>query len=217
MPEGAFLWWIAGVALWVSIGKWSRSGRDLSNCVHQRQEAASRLTQLNELLRSETNPQLFDERFPLVAERESRARHRFLESHKIEDAKLSGVGPAKRAMLQSYKIESAADIARNTILDVPGFGPALATRLEDWRDSVERTFRINPNSAVEPRDIVDLDRKLAQERSSLEHALLQGANELSQIRQQIPLRRKTLLTQAATLAQTFAQAEADCRALSNQA
>lgn len=119
-------------------------------------------------------------------------------------------------MLESYNIETAADIQRHAILAVPGFGPALADRLEAWRQSVECQFRFNPNSVVELRDICDIDRKIAQERTALEHVLLQGANELSQIRQEIARHRETLLTQAKSVAGDFAQADADWRILTGQ-
>ncbi len=119
-------------------------------------------------------------------------------------------------MLQSYRIETAADIDRDAILAVPGFGPALASRLEEWRRDVERTFRFDPNAQLDPRDIRELDRKVAQERSALEHLLMQGADELSRIRQQIALRRETLLAQATPFAATFAQADADWKVLTGQ-
>jgi DNA-binding helix-hairpin-helix protein with protein kinase domain len=193
---------------------------------------------LSEILRTETDPQPFEQRLKileskrtelqslsavrtqrmktLVANREKNARQRFLERQRIEIAKIPGVGPTKRAMLQSYRIETAADIDRYAILGVPGFGPALATRLEEWRLDVERTFRFDPKAEVDPRDILELDRKIARERSVLEHVLLQGADELSRIRQQIALRRETLLAQAVPFAEIFAQADADWKALTGQ-
>lgn len=237
-PGAAILWLIAAVGIWVGIGKWAHSEAEVEALGRKRQEAATLLSQLSDRLRAETDPQPFDQRLKalegkrvelqslpavrdrrmraLVANRESHARQRFLEGIKIEGAKIPGVGPAKRAMLQSYNIETAADINHGAILDVPGFGPALATRLEEWRSSVESTFHFNTSSAVEPQDIRELDRKMAQERSALEHTLRQGVNELSNIRQQIALRRETLLTQAASFAEAFAQADADWQALTGQ-
>ena len=200
-----------------------------------RQEAADVLSQLRAHLHNDTNPQHFEQRLKiledkraelldlpaarerrmkeLVRDREKHARQRFLEGCKIEHAKISGIGPAKRAMLESYNIETAADIQRDAVLEVPGFGPALADRLQDWRRSVEHQFRFNPNSAVEPREILDLDRRLAQQRSTIEHVLLRGAEELSRIRQEITARREILLAQAMPAAANFAQADADLRAL----
>lgn len=234
----AFLWFVAAIGAWVGVGRWAHSEGEVEDCRHKRREANDVLGQLRDRLLAETDPQRFDQRMKilegkraelinlplarnrrmnaLVADREKHARQRFLESFRIEKAKIAGVGPAKRAMLGSYNIETAGDITHSAILEVPGFGPALATRLEDWRRSVERSFRFDPNSEVEPRDIRELDRKIAQERSTLEHALLQGATELSQIRQEIVLRRETLLTQAVSPAAIFAQADADWRELAGQ-
>jgi DNA-binding helix-hairpin-helix protein with protein kinase domain len=239
LSHGNVLWLIAAVGGWICVGRWVKSERQAESLRHKRQEAEGVLSQLRDRLQADTDPQRFAQRLKilegkraellnlpavregrlkeLVRDREKYARHRFLEGFKIEHAKIPGIGPAKRTMLESYNIETADDINRSAILDVPGFGPALATRLEDWRRSVEIRFRFNPNAAVEPRDIQELDRKTAQERSTLEHVLLQGANELSQIRQEIAQRRETLLTQAASVAADFAQADADWMALTGQA
>ena len=239
VSNGNVLWLFAAIGGWVGVGRWVKSAHDVEKLLRERQEAEGLLSQLRDRLHTETDPLRFEQRLKLleskraellnlpvvrerrmkelVRDREKHARQRFLEGFRIEDAKISGVGPAKRSMLESYSIWTAADINRNAILEVPGFGPALADRLENWRDSVERMFRFDPNSAIEPRNIQDLDRKIAQERSALEYVLLRGANELSQIRQEIALRRETLLAQAASAAVNFAQADTDWRALTGQA
>lgn len=238
VSNGNLLCLVAAVGGWIGVGRWARSEREIESFERRRRETQTLLNQLRDRLVADANPQRFEQRLKilegkraellnlpavrerrmnsLVVDREKHSRHRFLEGFKIEHAKVPGIGPAKRSMLESYNIETAADINRNAILEVPGFGPALANRLEDWRRSVESKFRFNPNSAVEPRDIQDLDRKIAQERSALEHVLLQGANELSQIRQEIARHRETLLTQAVSVAADFAQADADWRALTGQ-
>jgi len=237
-PSLMAVWWLVGVGIWVAVGRWAESGGLLATVRQTRQEAANQLKRLGELLRTETDPQSFDQQrkildgkrtelqsLPavraqrmkvLIANRERNARQRFLERHRIETGKIPGVGPSKRAMLQSYRIETAADIEYTAVLGVPGFGPALASRLEEWRRDVENSFLFNPNSEVDPRDVNDLDRKIAVERSTLEQALLQGANQLSQIRQQILVRREALLAQAHPFAMNFAQADADCKALTGQ-
>jgi DNA-binding helix-hairpin-helix protein with protein kinase domain len=239
LSHGNVLWLIAAVVSWIGVGRWVKSEPHTEDLHRKRQEAEGVLSQLRDRLQADTDPERFAQRLKilegkraqllnlpaarerrmkeLVNDREKHARHRFLEGFKIEQAKIPGIGPAKRSMLENYDIETAADILRHAILEVPGFGPALATRLEDWRRSVENRFRFNPNSGVEARDIQELDRKIAQERSTLEHMLLQGANELSQIRQEIAQRRETLLAQAASVAADFAQANADWRALSGRA
>ena len=237
IASGAWILWIAiAIGAWAGVGKWASSIEEVEKFRRKRHEAQNVLAQLRDRLRVETDPKRFEDRLKilegkraellnlpaerdrrlkeLVLNREKHARERFLESFEIENAKIPGIGPAKRAMLESYNIETAADIKRTAILNVPGFGPGLATRLEDWRRTVERAFRFDPRSAVDPRDIQDLDRKIAQERSALERALLQGGKELSQIGQEITVRREALLRHAETVASAFAQADADWKALS---
>lgn len=180
LSHGNVLWLIAAIGGWIGVGRWVKSERQAESLRQKRQEAQGVLSQLHDRLQADTDPERFAQRLKmlegrraellnlpamrerrmkeLVRDREKCARRRFLEGFKIEHARISGIGPAKRTMLESYNIEPAADINRNAVLDVPGFGPALATRLEDWRHSVESRFRFNPNSAVEPRDIQELDR-----------------------------------------------------------
>lgn len=149
----------------------------------------------------------------LMANRESAAKKKFLNRFEIEKATISGIGPAKKAMLESYGIETAADINRNAVLNVPGFGPALTTRLLNWRKSVETTFRFDPNAAVDPRDVQDLDQAIAQRKRKLEDELRKGAKELHQLRATILSRRQALDGSMRAATHALAQAEADLRAV----
>lgn len=116
-------------------------------------------------------------------------------------------------MLESYGIETAADVNNNAVTSVPGFGPALTKRLLDWRRSIEARFRFNPSAGVDPRDVVDLDRKMAQQKRDLEETLRKGAIELHQLRTSILSRRQALEGPMRTAAQSLAQAEADLAAI----
>jgi DNA-binding helix-hairpin-helix protein with protein kinase domain len=236
VPGAVFLWVLIGLGLWFVVGSWAKREEDVNRFRKKLAEARSALTHLQGRLSAEAGSQRFEENFKalenkrttllhlptirsrrmqaLIADREKHARQRFLESFEIENAKIAGIGPAKRAMLESYNIETAADIRRAAVLDVPGFGPALATRLEDWRRSVEQKFRFDPAAGIDPRDVQNLDRSIAQERALLERALTQGPGELSQIRQEIMARREAILRHAATIASAFAQAVADWETVS---
>jgi DNA-binding helix-hairpin-helix protein with protein kinase domain len=149
----------------------------------------------------------------LVSNREAAAKKKFLDKFEISNASISGIGPAKKSMLESYGIETAADISRNAILNVPGFGPALTTRLMDWKRTVEARFRFDPNSGVDPRDVADLDQRIAQQKRDLEDSLRKGTAELHQIRNTILSRRQALEGPMRTAARSAAQADADMRVI----
>ncbi|WP_129780365.1 hypothetical protein [Peristeroidobacter soli] len=235
VPDLTVLWLLVALGFWIAIGSWAEATDEIAVFRRKRQELGNALSQLETRLRSETGPEGFAHRLKqletaraelvnlpavrdrqmkaLISERDRHARRRFLERYEIEKAKIPGIGPAKRAMLESYNIETAADIVQSAVLNVPGFGPALFRRLDDWKRSVEARFKFDPNSAVDPRDIHELERKLTQQRVQLERALLQGAQELQRVHQELKHRRDQLIRAAEPIAAAYAQADADFRHL----
>ena len=73
-----------------------------------------------------------------------------LDRCRISNARIRGIGDAKKAILQSYGIETAADISDHRVLAVPGFGPVLLSTLKTWRNQQERRFRIRPQQRGRP-------------------------------------------------------------------
>ena len=78
-------------------------------------------------------------------------------------------------MLASYGIETAADIKKAKIMQIPGFGEALTSELVEWRKKHERNFRFNPNEPVDRHEIDAMDRDLESERQNLLTTLRQGS------------------------------------------
>jgi DNA-binding helix-hairpin-helix protein with protein kinase domain len=234
-PNAIFVWGLVAIGLWIWIGSWAEAGKKLSAFRQKHQQSESLLRQLQQRLQTEAGSDLFSQRLKqlevmraelmnlpatrdrrmkaLVAEREKHARRRFLERFEIENAKIPGIGPAKRSMLESYNIETAADITESAVLNVPGFGPALFGRLDNWRRSVETRFKFDVNSGVDPRDIQDLDQGVTQQRMQLERNLLAGAQDLERLHQEIKHKREQLLRIATSAAATYAQANADWQAI----
>jgi DNA-binding helix-hairpin-helix protein with protein kinase domain len=137
---------------------------------------------------------------------------RFLDGHRIERAKIPGIGDGRRATLQSYGIETA-DIAERAVMQVPGFGPALTAALLEWKRSVGARFVFNPAAGLDPRDVADLDRGLAARRSEIERALGNGIGELRQTGHQTAMRRQALASQLEAAVRALAQAETDLKAV----
>lgn len=150
----------------------------------------------------------------LVTNRERHALKKYLDGFEIMHANISGVGQAKKSMLESYGIETAADISEAAVLVVPGFGPALTRRLIDWRNSKASMFRFDPGSDVDPRLVNDLDRTIAQRKAQIENELHAGATSLLQIRSTTLARRHALEAQIRQALSQAAQAAADLKAVS---
>ncbi|MGH7146844.1 MAG: helix-hairpin-helix domain-containing protein [Nitrospiraceae bacterium] len=129
----------------------------------------------------------------LEAQRESQQRQRYLDRFRIDRAGIRGIGAARTAMLESYGIETAADVDYHKIIHIPGFGEALTTELIEWRRRHERNFRFNPNEPVDPRDIDALNRELEAHRHSLLTTLRQGPDTLRKLSQEISAARSRLM------------------------
>jgi len=135
--------------------------------------------------------------------------NKFLARFFIENNNITGIGSARKSVLVSFGIETAADIDRNTIMNIEGFGPRLTSELVNWRINLERQFVFDPSKGVDPADIATVNRHFAQKRKQIEGELLAGAEHLNQIRQKIMQSRNRLLPNVQKVAQQLAQAEAD--------
>ncbi len=228
-----FLLWAGlgwGLGAWVN----SRGHTDLAPLMTRYQQAKSHYEGLSkrwrdeaadthlQLKQSELRP-IRDEHAGLQAEREKRYRAlmnnrqhhalmKYLDQFEIEKASISGIGAAKKAMLESFGVETAADVVEHKVLQVPGFGPALTERLMKWRRGLEARFRFDPRSAVDPRDVADLDRTIQAKRAQLESELTTGRVAILQLRQTALSRRRALEDAMQQASMEYAQAAADTKA-----
>jgi len=138
----------------------------------------------------------------------------YLDRYQIGGAKVRGVGPAKAATLQSYGIETAADVVFARVVTVPGFGPKTAQSLVDWRTTLERSFRFDPGRGVAPADIAGVETAAAIQRRLLEQRLTLGLNELKAAITHEAGARQRMQSRHQAVAPEYAQAEADSRAAS---
>jgi len=139
----------------------------------------------------------------------------FLESHFIDAAQIPGIGVTDRMALESYGIETAADVAPAAIEAVPGFGQRLgrqrAAALLSWRQALEQRFRYDPRQGADPAATADLQHQYAQQRSQIEQELLAGPDELAKIKTEILKQRAQLNIALIRQAMQEAQAQADLR------
>ena len=107
-------------------------------------------------------------------------------------AHISGIGPERTAILQSYGIDTADDVTPAAVMAVPGFGTHLAINLVRWRLGIEKRFAFDPKKGIDPADIALLEQAVLTAKAKLERTLSKGAADLDQIRQRILLSRHKL-------------------------
>ena len=138
-----------------------------------------------------------------------RQKQKFLEGFFIDVASIPGVGPARKAALRSFGIETAADVTRRGVKQVKGFGDHLTQAVIDWKASCERRFVFRPNEAVTPADRQAVMAKMTAKRHRLESTLTVGATELQRFRLHAPARTMPLMEPLRQAAEKLAQAQAD--------
>jgi DNA-binding helix-hairpin-helix protein with protein kinase domain len=140
---------------------------------------------------------------------EARQKHKFLERFFIDAATISGVGPAKKAALRSFGIETAADVTWHKVIAVKGFGEALTQVMMDWRTACERGFDFHPHLAVTEADKNAVRAQIATRKRTLEIALNAGMADLQGLRQKMIDRVNELSPLLQTASLKLAQANAD--------
>lgn len=134
---------------------------------------------------------------------------RYLEQFDIGAASIPHIKDGRKSMLSAYGIDNAADVTRQALEAVPGFGQFLIIHLLTWRQAFEATFKFNPGRGVDPADIQRVDRDLAQRRAEIEALLSKGPPELHNLRLKITAARARLQHQLEQALMDVAQAQAD--------
>ncbi|MDX6614311.1 MAG: hypothetical protein QOD75_3497 [Blastocatellia bacterium] len=134
---------------------------------------------------------------------------KFLDRHRIALAGISGIGPSRQATLRSFGIETAADIDRRSLGQVPGFGPVYTSYLLGWRSSIEQRFVFNPALGVDPADRNAVEKEIGGAKSTIERELEVGASQLRQSANQIVMARTAMRPTLEATLRDLAQAELD--------
>lgn len=139
---------------------------------------------------------------------------RYLDQFEIDKASIEGIGNGRKRTLQSYGIETAADLMSTAVENVPGFGPKLCGALYAWRQSVEAGFKFNPATGVDKRDIDKIEHEITVERRKLEQSVRTGYEELKQLHARIVNARTQLYGPVETLYAEYLQADENYKAVS---
>jgi DNA-binding helix-hairpin-helix protein with protein kinase domain len=140
---------------------------------------------------------------------EKRQKHQFLDSIFIDAATIPGVGPAKKAALLSYGIETAADVTWDKVFAVCGFGEALTKTIVDWKKSCEIKFVFNSKNTVTEYDKNTVRAKFAARKQTIENILRRGASELRSIQIDVDKEINLFNSGLQTANRNLIQAQAD--------
>jgi DNA-binding helix-hairpin-helix protein with protein kinase domain len=125
----------------------------------------------------------------------------YLATFPIEHANIQGIGPATRATLASYGIDTAANVKDGRIQNVPGVGNKLSERLLAWRRKLEAQFVFRPDtSALDQSALLQARVKAETRLGPLRAKLIAGPQNLSSLAarmRQITSSEDTILAKAA--------------------
>jgi len=140
---------------------------------------------------------------------EGRTRQAFLMQHRLIYASITGIGPAKKAALQSFGIETAADITLHSVMRVRGIGYTLGQALVDWRSYYERQFRWNPDHPVAKDTRRRIEAEISNERGQLISKIRGGVETLNRLKAQIEFARREEVQRLVVARKALDQASAD--------
>ena len=124
-----------------------------------------------------------------------------------------GSAPAAPLTLASYGIETAADIVQHKISPVPGFGPALQSKLVTWRMTLEKGFKFDPNKAIDPQDIAKVEQTVLSEKLKGWKGKLRGRCGVETNPRPITTGREYVRPQMEAIRRECAQAAANYKAV----
>lgn len=234
-PKAILLAIIAGIAAAVLARRTLGGKEQIEDLVQARSNAEQRWKQIVEQWNERAGSDFFDkkraeldglrkdlESLPtkrlmklndLMARRRDTQLEQFLDRFEIPAKGVSGIGPARKATLESYGIETAADINPQKLGTVPGIGPTRLAALLKWRRSVEAKFRFDSSKGIEPQDQARVEQEIMNQRQTLISRFQTALAELKQISSQIEWARKNMRDQVETEYRQYLQAAANAKAL----
>ena len=129
--------------------------------------------ELNELIRSLTDLPNEERRQLQILEHKKRDAQlrRYFDRFLIASAKIKKIGSGRKAVLASFGVQTAADVDRQKIAAIQGFGPALIGELMAWRQGVANKFVFNASEPVNQNDLFTLKARIANWKKELDNKI----------------------------------------------
>jgi DNA-binding helix-hairpin-helix protein with protein kinase domain len=129
---------------------------------------------------------------------------RHLDGYLIRDAKIKQMTTARILSLSSFGIETALDVDMLKARKVPGIGPVLTQRLNEWRASI--AYRFQPQAGVPAAERAAFDSRHLPRLYQLERVLAAGPRQLRDISSRYGARRQDAMAQIQALVDQLARA-----------
>lgn len=138
----------------------------------------------------------------------------YLDQFLLSRATIPGIGSSKKIVLASFGIETAADINKSDIMEIPGFGEATATKLLAWREVHERKFVYNPKvSSMDIKTQAKIESEFKKKSDVLVNRITSSFMEFRQTLNQVQGRIASSDSRLNQLAIARAQVEVDLKFL----
>lgn len=134
---------------------------------------------------------------------------RYLRQFRISATRLPGIGPSRVATLESFGIETAADISRSAVIAVPGFGEKYAGTLVKWAAGHRKNFQFDPRQPVSPGEIQQVERHHQAEQQRLFQEITYCLRELNVLTKNHQQNTQRLMGQLPTLEHALRAAKAN--------
>jgi DNA-binding helix-hairpin-helix protein with protein kinase domain len=151
---------------------------ELNRDRHLKSEAQQAINAIAEL------PKIRDSKIIELRSRSVRLQaEQYLSSFLISDANIMGIGPSRKSILQSFGIDSAADIEVERILRIDGFGPVLVSNLMEWKNALLSNFSISVGaSAIAASDMASINQIISSSHDRLHKQLEESLSEMTKLR-----------------------------------
>ncbi len=139
-------------------------------------------TELSELIQSLTDLPSEERREVQLLEQKKREAQlrRYLDRFLIANAKIKKIGSGRKAVLASFGVQTAADVDKQKIAGIQGFGPALIAELMAWRQNVANKFVFNASEPVNQNDLFALKARIANRKADLDKRIRASTANLQQ-------------------------------------
>jgi DNA-binding helix-hairpin-helix protein with protein kinase domain len=181
--------------------EWEKSSGERNSLLQRLAQAKAEYEQLRRSFEQERHQLTLNQR-------ESQLRDH-LRAALIEDALISGIGPARKATLESYGIETAFDLDEDALSHINGFGPQRIGELMAWKASVIQRFRFDTKQAVSPTEMRSLHMRFHSRRIALQRELQGGDEQLQENALRAERRLRECNEAIARLVPAIAQGMAD--------
>ena len=141
----------------------------------------------------------------------------FLQTQRIESARIKGIGAGRVAMLSAYGIDTAGDIEIQRVQQVPQFGPVLADRLVAWRQEREHAFVYDPSRPLPREAVIRLEKEIEDAQRRLVDDVRRALRALEAARASEPAAAATAAQRLHAAKLVLLQAEVDVLAATGRA